>query len=109
MGFRTRPPAVVDGPISAGTLDLPQACARAALASRRPFKFTLNRAAHAGWRRPWSNRHYKSVPDLAMALADAWPSRSVISTPRSCRSTKPILPGIPDEWEWAAAAMKPRA
>src|SRR5262245_54958982 len=25
MGFRSRPPAVVDGPISAGTLDLPQA------------------------------------------------------------------------------------
>src|SRR5436190_17114530 len=41
MGFRTRPPAVVDGPISAGTLDLPQACARAKRLASRPFKFTL--------------------------------------------------------------------
>ena len=41
MGFRTRPPAVVDGPVSAGTLDLPQACARAKRLSSKPFKFTL--------------------------------------------------------------------
>ena len=29
MGFRTRPPGVVDGPIGSGTLDLPRRCARA--------------------------------------------------------------------------------
>ena len=39
--FRTRPPAVVEGPIGPGTLDLPQACARARKLTRRPFKFTL--------------------------------------------------------------------
>src|SRR5215470_18069676 len=41
MGFRTRPPAVVDGAIGAGTLDLPQACARAKRLATKPFKFTL--------------------------------------------------------------------
>src|SRR5262245_44709780 len=41
MGFRTRPPAVVDGPVGAGTLDLPQACARASRLTAKPFKFTL--------------------------------------------------------------------
>ena len=37
MGFRTRPPAVVDGPIGAGLLDLPQACNRAKRLTDRPF------------------------------------------------------------------------
>src|SRR5205814_1409626 len=36
MGFRTRPPAVVDGPISAGTLDLPGSCARAKRLTAKP-------------------------------------------------------------------------
>src|SRR3569833_1873884 len=41
MGYRTRPPGVVYGPIVAGVLDLPHACARAKRLTRRPFKFTL--------------------------------------------------------------------
>ena len=41
MGFRARPPGVVEGPIGAGTLDLPDACARAKRLATRPFKFTL--------------------------------------------------------------------
>src|SRR5436190_14159982 len=34
--FRTRPPAVVDGPVGPGTLDLPQACARGETLTYRP-------------------------------------------------------------------------
>jgi 5-methyltetrahydropteroyltriglutamate--homocysteine methyltransferase len=40
MGFREKPPGVVDGPITAGTLDLPTACARAKGLANRPLKFT---------------------------------------------------------------------
>ena len=41
MSFRTRPPAVVDGPLGSGTLDLAQACARAKQLASRPLKFTV--------------------------------------------------------------------
>src|SRR3970040_2979239 len=41
MRFRTRPPGVVQGPVSAGTLNLPLACARARQLATRPLKFTL--------------------------------------------------------------------
>src|SRR4029079_7289570 len=43
MGFRTRPPAVVDGAIGPGTLDLPQACARGRRVASKTFKVTLTR------------------------------------------------------------------
>src|SRR5918997_6778740 len=38
MRFRTRPPGVVDGPISSGTLDLPLPCQRAKALATKPFK-----------------------------------------------------------------------
>ena len=46
--FRTRPPAVVEGPIGAGTLDLPQACARAKRLTRPAVQVHADRPAHAG-------------------------------------------------------------
>src|ERR1700691_3171586 len=36
MRFRSRPPGAVDGPIGSGTLDLPEACARAKRLATRP-------------------------------------------------------------------------
>ena len=67
--FASRPPAVVDGPISAGTLDLPQACARAKRLASRPFKFTLTGPHMLA--KTLLDHHYGSVPELAMAIADA--------------------------------------
>src|SRR4029453_6258900 len=66
MGFRTRPPAVVDGPIGAGTLDLPQACAKAKRLASRPFKFTLTGPHMLA--KTLMDRHYGNLPDLAMAI-----------------------------------------
>src|SRR5215213_4299036 len=40
--FRTRPPAVVEGPIGPGTLDLPQACSRAKRLTSRPYKCAMS-------------------------------------------------------------------
>ena len=45
--FRTRPPAVVEGPIGPGTLDLPQACARAKRLTRPAVQVHADRPAHA--------------------------------------------------------------
>ena len=45
--FRTRPPAVVEGPIGAGTLDLPQACARARKLDAATVQVHPDRPAYA--------------------------------------------------------------
>ena len=41
MAFRSRPAAVVRGPVTEGVLNLPEDCARAARVAGGPFKFTL--------------------------------------------------------------------
>jgi 5-methyltetrahydropteroyltriglutamate--homocysteine methyltransferase len=103
MGFRTRPPAVVDGPIGAGTLDLPQACARAKRLASKPFKFTLTGPHMLA--KTLLDRHYKNLPDLAMALAQALADQVRHLDAEVVQIDEANLPGSPDEWEWAAAAI----
>ncbi len=103
MGFRTRPPAVVDGPISAGTLDLPQACARARRLASKPFKFTLTGPHMLA--KTLLDRHYKNLPDLAMAIADALAEQVRHIDAEVIQIDEANLPGAPDEWEWAAASI----
>jgi 5-methyltetrahydropteroyltriglutamate--homocysteine methyltransferase len=103
MGFRTRPPAVVDGPIGAGTLDLPQACARAKRLAARPFKFTLTGPHMLA--KTLLDRHYASVPELALALADALADQVRELDADVIQVDEANLPGNPDEWRWAADAI----
>jgi 5-methyltetrahydropteroyltriglutamate--homocysteine methyltransferase len=103
MGFRTRPPAVVDGPVTAGTLDLPQACARARRLASKPFKFTLTGPHMLA--KTLVDRHYKSLPKLAMAIADALAEQVKHLDADVVQVDEANLPGAPDEWEWAAEAI----
>ena len=103
MGFRTRPPAVVEGPIGSGTLDLPQACARARRLASRPFKFTLTGPHMLA--KTLVDKHYKSVPDLAMAIALALAEQVRHLDADVVQIDEANLPGSPDEWPWAADAM----
>jgi 5-methyltetrahydropteroyltriglutamate--homocysteine methyltransferase len=103
MGFRTRPPAVVDGPIGSGTLDLPQACARARRLASQPFKFTLTGPHMLA--KTLIDRHYKSEADLAMALAGALADQVRHVEADVVQVDEANLPGHPDEWPWAAAAI----
>lgn len=103
MGFRTRPPAVVDGPISAGTLDLPQACARAKRLASKPFKFTLTGPHMLA--KTLLDKHYKNLPDLAMAIGDALADQVKHIDAEVVQIDEANLPGSPDEWEWAAASI----
>src|SRR5262245_4296337 len=66
MGFRARPPAVVDGPVGAGTLDLPQACAKAKRLASRPLKFTLTGPHMLD--KTLMDRKYKGLRDLSIAI-----------------------------------------
>ena len=103
MRFRTRPPAVVEGPVGSGTLDLPQACARARRLTARPLKFTVTGPHMLA--KTLLDRHYKSLPDLAMALADALAEQVAHLAADVVQIDEANLPGSPDEWEWAAAAI----
>jgi 5-methyltetrahydropteroyltriglutamate--homocysteine methyltransferase len=101
--FRTRPPAVVEGPIGPGTLDLPQACARARALTRRPFKFTLT-GPHMLAKMLY-DVHYRNLPELTMAIADALAAQVRHLDADVVQVDEANLPGSPEEWEWAAAAM----
>src|SRR3954463_3219570 len=103
MGFRTRPPAVVDGAVGAGTLDLPHACARGRRLTARPFKFTLTGPHMLA--KSVIDKHYRSVPDLAMAIADALAEQVRHLDADVVQVDEANLPGSPDEWQWAAATI----
>src|SRR5712672_2442943 len=103
MGFRTRPPAVVDGAIGPGTLDLPQACARGRRLASKPFKFTLTGPHMLA--KSVIDKHYGNGPDLTMAIADALAAQVKHLDADVVQVDEANLPGSPDEWEWAAEAM----
>ncbi|ARP98669.1 cobalamin-independent methionine synthase II family protein [Pseudorhodoplanes sinuspersici] len=103
MKFRTRPPGVVHGPVGSGTLDLPQACARAKALAAKPFKFTLTGPHMLA--KTLLDLHYKNLPDLAMAIADALAEQVRYLDADIVQIDEANLPGSPDEWSWAAAAM----
>jgi 5-methyltetrahydropteroyltriglutamate--homocysteine methyltransferase len=103
MGFRTRPAGIVEGPIGPGTLDLPAACARAKGLAQRPLKFTATGPHMLA--KTLMDRHYKNLPDLAMAIADALAEQVALCEADVIQLDEANLPGHPDEWEWAAAAV----
>jgi 5-methyltetrahydropteroyltriglutamate--homocysteine methyltransferase len=103
MEFRTRPPAVVEGAVSAGTLDLPRACARARQLASKPFKFTLTGPHMLA--KSLINKHYGNVPDLAMAIGYALAEQVRHLDADVVQLDEANLPGNPEEWEWAAAAI----
>jgi 5-methyltetrahydropteroyltriglutamate--homocysteine methyltransferase len=102
-GFRGRPPGVVEGPIGAGALALPDACARAKRLATRPLKFTLTGPHMLA--KTLIDRHYKSTADLALAIADVLAAQVKHLDADVVQVDEANLPGAPDEWEWAAAAI----
>jgi len=103
MGFRTRPPAVVEGPVGPGTLDLPLACARGKRLASKPFKFTLTGPHMLA--KSVIDKHYGNVIDLAMAIADALAAQVKHLDADVVQIDEANIPGSPDEWKWAAEAM----
>lgn len=103
MAFRWRPPAVVDGPVGSGTLDLAQACSRAGRLASRPFKFTLTGPHMLA--KTVIDKHYGNLPDLATAIATVLAEQVAQLDADVVRVDEANLPGSPDEWRWAAAAI----
>jgi 5-methyltetrahydropteroyltriglutamate--homocysteine methyltransferase len=103
MRFRTRPPGVVEGAIGAGTLNLALACARAKALATRPFKFTLTGPHMLAT--TLHDRHYGSSEKLPHAIADVLAEQVKHLNADVVQVDEANLPGHPDEWKWAAAAM----
>jgi 5-methyltetrahydropteroyltriglutamate--homocysteine methyltransferase len=103
MRFRTRPPGVIHGPISSGTLDLPDACARAKSVASRPLKFTITGPHMLA--KTLLDRHYKDSSAAAMAIAEVLAEQVRHLSADVVQLDEANLPGHPDEWEWAAAAI----
>ncbi len=103
MQFRTRPPGVVDGPITAGTLDLPGACRRAQQFASATFKFTLTGPHMLA--KTLIDKHYGRVEEVADAIADVLAEQVRHIDADIVQVDEANLPGSPDEWEWAAEAI----
>jgi 5-methyltetrahydropteroyltriglutamate--homocysteine methyltransferase len=103
MRFRTRPPGVVEGAIGAGTLNLPIACSRARALATRPFKFTLTGPHMLA--KTLHDRHYRDPEKLAHAIAEVLADQVKRLDADVVQLDEANLPGHPDEWKWAAAAI----
>jgi 5-methyltetrahydropteroyltriglutamate--homocysteine methyltransferase len=103
MGFRARPPGVVDAAIGHGTLDLPYAAMRAGQLAQKPLKFTLTGPHMLA--KTLINNHYDDVAEVAMAIAGVLAEQVRHIEADVVQLDEANLPGHPDEWEWAAQAV----
>src|SRR5437867_1215847 len=103
MRFRTRPPGVVEGPLGAGTLNLKLPCARAKALATQPLKFTLTGPHMLA--KTLHDRHYKNPEKLAHAIAEVLAEQVKHLNADVVQLDEANLPGHPDEWKWAAAAI----
>jgi 5-methyltetrahydropteroyltriglutamate--homocysteine methyltransferase len=103
MGFRRQPPGVVEAPITSGTLDLPGACRQAADLASRPLKFTLTGPHMLA--KTLIDKHYGDIAALADAIADVLAEQVRHLDAQIVQLDEANLPGHPDEWKWAAAAI----
>jgi 5-methyltetrahydropteroyltriglutamate--homocysteine methyltransferase len=103
MRFRARPPGVVVGPVGAGTLNLPLACARAKALATRPFKFTVTGPHMLA--KTLHDRHYRDPAKLAHAIAAVLAEQVRRLDADVVQVDEANLPGHPQEWRWAAEAI----
>ena len=108
MGFRTRPPAVVDGADRRRARSTCRTPARAPGGSRRqPFKFTLTGPHMLA--KTLLDKHYGNVPDLAMAIADALAEQVAHLDADVVQIDEANLPGSPGRMAVGGGGDQPRA
>lgn len=102
-GLWKKPVGVVDGPVGSGTLNLPEACARARELTDRPLKFTIT-GPHMLARLP-VNKHYPDRAALADAIADVLAQQVEGCDADIIQMDEASLPVLPDDWPYAAKAI----
>ena len=103
MGFRARPAGVVEGAVTEGTLDLVSPARRARGLTRAALKFTLTGPHMLS--RTLLDRHYKSPPDLAMALAAVLATQVARIEADVIQIDEANIPGHPEDASWAVPAI----
>lgn len=103
MSFRRKPAGVVDGPLSEGVLDLPEACRRSAAVAGGDFKFTLTSPFMLS--RTLLDNHYGDFEALTLGIADVLAAQ-VGELACSCvQVDEANIPGSPDFGPLAAEAI----
>jgi 5-methyltetrahydropteroyltriglutamate--homocysteine methyltransferase len=103
MRFRAKPAAVVEGPLTAGSLDLLADCQRAADVAGGPFKFTITSPYMLA--RTLLDVYYRDFDALLMAVADVLASQ-VKDLPCACiQVDEANIPGNPSDAPRAARAI----
>ena len=103
MAYRGRPSAVVEGPIEAGSLDLPGDFSLARSLTSHKLKFTLT-GPHMLCK-TLLDHHYGSRPELCMALADVLAGQVAHIEAEVVQVDEANLPGHSQEWEWALGGI----
>jgi 5-methyltetrahydropteroyltriglutamate--homocysteine methyltransferase len=103
MKFRAKPAGVVEGPVTAGALDLVTPCQRARSLTRSPLKFTVTGPHMLS--RTLLDRHYRQPPELALALARVLALQVARLEADVVQIDEANIPGHPEDSEWAAAAI----
>lgn len=103
MQFRARPAGVVEGPLTAGTLDLVTPCERARRLTAKPLKFTVT-GPHMLCR-TLLDRHYRDPGALAMALAEVLAAQVERLEAEAIQIDEANITGHPEDAPWAAAAI----
>lgn len=103
MRFRSRPAAVVTGPVTEGTLNLPADCARAAAVAGGPFKFTLTSPYMLA--RTLLDEHYRDFEALTLAVADALAAQVGDLGCACVQVDEANIPGKPEDGPLAAEAI----
>jgi 5-methyltetrahydropteroyltriglutamate--homocysteine methyltransferase len=103
MRFRSKPAGVVVGPVTEGTLNLPEACARAASVAGGRFKFTVTSPYMLA--RTLLDEHYRAFERVTLAVADALAAQ-VADLPCACvQVDEANVPGNPADGPLAAEAI----
>ena len=103
MKFRARPAGVVEGPITAGSLDLVTPCQRARSLTRSPLKFTITGPHMLS--RTLLDRHYLQTSELALALARVLALQVTRLEADVIQLDEANIPGHPEDALWASNAI----
>jgi 5-methyltetrahydropteroyltriglutamate--homocysteine methyltransferase len=103
MRFRSKPAGVVVGPITEGTLNVPEDCDRAGEVSGGPFKFTVTSPYMLA--RTLLDDHYHSFETLTLALADALAAQVADLRCACVQVDEANIPGNPADAPLAAEAI----
>jgi 5-methyltetrahydropteroyltriglutamate--homocysteine methyltransferase len=103
MRFRTKPAAVVTGPITEGVLNLSDDCARAASVAGGPFKFTVTSPYMLA--RTLLDEHYHDFAKLTLAIADALAAQMNDLNCVCVQVDEANIPGNPADGPLAADAI----